>query len=452
MSAYRPMKNCYCHNYIIRLLQLIVEPGKKVLLVNDCSGDFLVAVRPAYGMGLSHSQELVNLTQKKYPQFDFRLLDFGKVRIDDIFDYILVFSPFNSKGDAYSFLKELSKVSDARTRIVVINNSYLWHPLLKLARKAGMVKQSELNHFSSRDIENFLYLADFEVIKEERAILLPISIPVLNFIFNKIIAKLPLVNKLCFLQISIVRKIPKDANANYSVSVISPCKNERDNIADLVKRIPNIGKSTEIIIVDDKSNDGTGDEVKRLIKEFPNKNIKLVLGPGICKAKAVREGFKHAGGDVLMILDGDITVPPEELPYFYEAIASGKGEFINGSRMVYQMEKEAMRPFNIVGNKFFSMVLSYLLGIKIEDTLCGTKVFLKSDYERMIKFFGSWGEDRWGDYDLLFSACKINLKIIDMPVHYVNRVYGETKMNKRIKNGLIMLKMCWATLKKFKYV
>lgn len=446
-------RNKYYYTYIAELLGLIVEPNKKVLLLRSDTGDFLVAVKPCVGVGLDYSQELLNIAKKKYPQFDFIKSDFENITVDEKFDYILIVNLLDDIADVYKHFKELNKVSDGRTRIVIINHNYLWYPLLKLGEKIGLkMKQPDLNWLSPSDIKNFLYLAGFEIVKNERAVLLPKYIPLVSFIFNKVIAALPLINKLCFLQISVARKIPNSENKNYSVSVISPCKNEKGNIEGIIKRVPAMGKFTEIIIVDDKSTDGTGEEVEKFIKEFPEKNIKLFKGPGICKAQAVWEGFKHATGDVLMILDGDLTVIPEELPYFYEAIATCKGEFINGSRMTYQMEKEAMRPFNVVGNKFFSTVFSYLLGGEIRDTLCGTKVFLKSDYERMIKFFGQWGEDRWGDYELLFSACKINLKIVDMPVHYVSRIYGETKMNKRIKNGLIMLRMCWTAFKKFKYV
>jgi hypothetical protein len=162
--------------------------------------------------------------------------------------------------------------------------------------------------------------------------------------------------------------------------------------------------------------------------------------------------FDRAQGDVLMILDADLTVVPEELPYFYEAIATGKGEFINGSRMIYPMHRQAMRLFNILGNKFFSLAFSYILGFAIKDTLCGTKVLLRSDYERIKALRGTWGiNDRWGDYELIFGAVKTHLKVIDLPVHYTERVYGETKMTNRLRNGWIMLRMCWTALLKIKF-
>ena len=209
---------------------------------------------------------------------------------------------------------------------------------------------------------------------------------------------------------------------------------------------------TEIIFCDDRSTDGTAEMVKDMIIKYPDKDIKLYNGPGICKAENVWVGFDNAQGDILMILDADLTVLPEELPYFYEAISKRHGEFINGSRLVYPMHGNAMGFFNVLGNKFFSMFFSYILDVTIKDTLCGTKVLWKRDYERIKKLRGSWGiVDKWGDYELIFGASKTHLKIIDLPVHYYERTYGETKMTNLLKNGWTMLKMSIAALFKIKF-
>ncbi len=239
---------------------------------------------------------------------------------------------------------------------------------------------------------------------------------------------------------------------SYSVSVIVPCKNEKGTIEDAAKRIPEMGKGTEMLFCDDKSIDGTAEEIKRVRKLYPEKNIKLVHGPGICKAKNVWTGFDAASGDILMILDGDLAVPPEDLPTFYRALAEGHGGFINGTRMVYPMEKNAMPLMNVVGNRFFSACVSFILGQRITDTLCGTKAFFRRDWGRVKGLIGSWGaDDRWGDFELLFGAAGLRLKIVEVPVHYVRRVYGKTKMDKRLVNGFIMLKMCAAAVKKLRF-
>jgi glycosyltransferase involved in cell wall biosynthesis len=232
---------------------------------------------------------------------------------------------------------------------------------------------------------------------------------------------------------------------------VVPCRNEVGNVAAAVDRIPELGSHTEIIFCDDKSTDGTADEVRRLQALYPHRDIKLYIGPGISKARNVRTGFDNSRGEILMILDADLTTMPEELSYFYDAIVSGKAEFVNGSRFVFPMEGEAMQPLNVVGNRFFSAVFSFLLGQRITDTLCGTKAFCRLQWPAIRALAGSWGtEDRWGDYDLLFGAAKLHLRVMDLPVHYQERVSGVTKMNKRFRNGLIMARMCWAAFLKFK--
>jgi glycosyltransferase involved in cell wall biosynthesis len=245
-------------------------------------------------------------------------------------------------------------------------------------------------------------------------------------------------------QIVVARPKPEPVNrSRLTVSVIIPCKNEKGNIEDAVKRIPELGHRTELIFCDDMSSDGTADEIRRMQQLYPDRLIRLVKGPGICKSTNVWTGFEAASGEILAILDADLTVMPEELPYFVDAICCGYAEFINGSRLVYPVPKTAMKAANMLGNKFFSLVFSYLLGQRIKDTLCGTKVLWRADWDRIRPMIGTWGTmDRWGDYELLFGAAKLNLRILDQPVHYQERIYGATKMTKVFENGIIMLKMC----------
>lgn len=447
--------NRYYYESISRILRFLVEPEKKVLLLRSDLGDFLAAVRPREGLGIDYCEELAVHAKKRHPRLQFIEGDFENLPVEGVFDYVLSVNLIDDIVDVEKHFLELRKVSDERTRIIIINHNFLWYPLLKIGEKLRLkIKQPMLNWLSLSDISNLLHISGFEIITQRQAILFPKYIPLVSWIMNGFFARLPLINRLCFLQILVAKKIEKPhPESNFSVSVIVPCKNERENIAGAATRIPKMGAGTEIIFIDDKSDDGTGEEIRRWMKEFPDADIKLFLGPGISKSRAVWEGFRHATGDVLMILDADLTVMPEELPYFFSALVAGKGEFINGSRMVYPMEKEAMRPLNVIGNKFFSVIFSYVLGCPIKDTLCGTKVFWRRDYERMQKYFHTWGtEDRWGDYELLFSASRIHLKIIDLPVHYTSRVFGETKMTKRLTNGIIMLKMSIAAFRKLKLI
>jgi glycosyltransferase involved in cell wall biosynthesis len=302
------------------------------------------------------------------------------------------------------------------------------------------------------DYEGLLKLSDFELLRVSRRIIMPFGIPLLSRLLNKFVAWMPGIDRLNLCHFIVARPSAQPRPASdYKVSVIIPCKDEKGNVRSAVERMPELGKETEIIFCDDKSTDGTADEVRLMQAEFPHKNIRLVDGPAISKSRNVWTGFRAATGDILMILDADLTVMPEELSRFVEAIVSGKGEFINGSRMVYPMQGQAMKFANMLGNKGFATLFSYLLGSTVRDTLCGTKVLWRKDWEKISLMIDTWGaEDRWGDYELLFGAAKLNLRIVDLPVHYQERTYGDTKMNRRFKNGLVMLRFCWAAFLKLK--
>ncbi len=223
--------------------------------------------------------------------------------------------------------------------------------------------------------------------------------------------------------------------------MVIPCRNEKGHIEDAIKRLPEFGSVQEIIFVDGHSTDGTQEEIQRVMKTNPQKNIRFMVQDGKGKGDAVRKAFQAAKGDILMILDADLTVPPEDLPKFYRALVDGKGDFINGCRLIYPMEGHAMQSLNVLGNKFFASTFSWLLGQRIKDTLCGTKVLFKHDYERIVdgrSYFGNF--DPFGDFDLIFGASKINLKIVELPIKYRGRSYGETNIS-RFRHGWLLLKM-----------
>jgi glycosyltransferase involved in cell wall biosynthesis len=226
-----------------------------------------------------------------------------------------------------------------------------------------------------------------------------------------------------------------------TVSIIVPARNEAGNIEEIFRRVPDLGVETELVFVEGHSRDGTFEAIEAAMAAHPERPCQLLRQTGEGKGNAVREGFARARGDVLMILDADLTVPPEDLPRFYAALVSGKGEFINGVRLVYPMEAEAMRFLNLLGNKFFSWAFSFLLGQPVKDTLCGTKVLWRSCYEAIAAnraYFGDF--DPFGDFDLLFGAAKLNQKIVDLPIRYRERRYGATNI-RRWKHGLLLLRM-----------
>jgi hypothetical protein len=437
--------NKYFYGRLQRLLQFIVEPRKRVLELRCETGDALASTKPGYGVGVEISDAMVACAQAEHPGLHFVKSDPEALNLGESFDYIL----FDHIFDTVDILRAFERVRahcTQETRLVIINYNHFWQPVLEVATKLKLRSRFvDPNWVSEDDIRGFLRLAGFRLVRKHRLFLFPKYVPLLSSFINDFVARLPGIRRLCLMQVMVARPIvpPRDAS-EVSVSVIVPCRNEAGNIQHAVERIPSMGSHTEILFCDDKSTDDTADEVRRMQRTYPEKDIRLIEGPGICKAENVWTGFRAARGDVLMILDADLTVMPEELPFFFQAIVEGHGGFINGSRLVYPMQELAMKFANILGNKFFSQVFSFLLDQRIKDTLCGTKALWRKDWLRLEPYLGSWGiKDLWGDYELLFGSSKLHLDIVEVPVHYQERIHGVTKMTKVFSNGWRMLRICW---------
>jgi hypothetical protein len=445
-------RNAYYYKLLMRVLRHVVEPGKRLLNLRCQTGFFLDGLSASYGIGVDISTEMINVARRAHPRFTYFEALPEEFSTSEKFDYVLLCDV----GEIVDIQKTLLQVHSAcnrHTRVLIYNYNHLWEPLVKLAERLGLkVPQPEQNWLSEQDLISFLSLTGFEWLKTYRIALFPKYVPLFSEFANRVLAKLPAISRLCMVQILVARPIPVPVDpSTLTISVVVPCKNEKGNIEDAVKRIPDLGHRTELIFCDDKSTDGTADEIRRMQRLYPQRLIRLLSGPGVCKSKNVWTGFNAATGDILLILDADLTVMPEELPYFIRAITRGGAEFVNGSRLVYPVPRAAMKTANMIGNRLFSVAFSYLLGQRIKDTLCGTKVLWRTDWERIRPMIGGWGTiDRWGDYELLFAAGKLNLRVVDQPVHYQERIYGATKMTKVFHNGLIMLKMCFYGLLKLK--
>lgn len=358
-------------------------------------------------------------------------------------------SLLNTIGEFIDIQKELSKrrlhASD-KSKLLIVYFNHLWEPILKLASALGWRrKDAEQNWLDDTDLINLCNLSGWELISKGKRLLFPIYIPLLSDFINKWIATLPIVNNLCLTTWVVVR--PKQNRIReYSVSIVVPARNEEGNIKKIVTSISKFGKSQELIFVEGGSSDHTWSEIKK----YTSKTVRAFKQRGRGKGDAVRLGFSRARGDVLMILDADLTVAASELPKFYRVLAEGLGEFANGCRLVYPMEKQAMRLLNKVGNKIFGWLFTYILGQRFKDTLCGTKALFRSDYQKISKnrkFFGNF--DPFGDFDLIFGAVKNNLKVIEVPIRYRERTYGSTNIS-RFKHGWLLLKMTWFAYHKFK--
>ena len=450
-------KNRYYYEQINQLARFVVPPGSRVLELGCGTGNLLHAVRPAYGAGVDISGRMIDIARKKYPRYLFIHSSIEKLELDEEFEYIIISDTLNTVYDVQAALNKIRDLTSPRTRVLITTFNYLWHPVIKLATAISQrMPQPVPSWLSQFDIENLCELADLETVSAGNRILLPKKVLFMSDCVNRYIAQLPLVNRICLVHYRVVKKrsvTPEETARNrFSCSVVIPARNEKGNIENVLKRLPRLGKSTEVIFVEGHSEDGTWEEINRVAEDYRGKwEIQFMKQDGEGKGDAVRKGFSAARGDILIILDADLSVSPEDLSKFYVAIATGKGEFLNGSRLVYPLEKEAMNFLNIIGNKVFSILFTYLLGRKLKDTLCGTKVLFREDYEKITRnraYFGDF--DPFGDYDLIFGAVKQNLKIVEIPVRYKSRTYGTTNI-RRFNDGWLLFKMCLFAARKIKF-
>jgi hypothetical protein len=413
-------KNRYYYAYLNNLIDFFIPKGKKVLRIEVGDSSFW------------KSENTIE---------------------PDTYDYVVAMDVLGYINSAQEFMERINQIIKDDGRIIITQYNALWEPILRLASRFGLRMPSvEQNWLSLNDLKNLSYLAGFEVIKSGTKMLMPKYIPLLSVFMNKIVANIFPFSRLGIFHYFIARKQMQPL-INPSLSIIVPARNESGTIEKIVKELPLLGSSTEIIFIEGNSTDNTFDEIVRITKKYKDKRIiKYAKQEGKGKGDAVRKGFEMASGDILAIYDADMTVPADEIEKFYKAIVENRAEFVNGSRLVYPLEKDSMRLLNYFANKFFGFAFSAILGQQIKDTLCGTKVLWKKDYEDIKKnrsFFGDF--DPFGDFDLLFGAAKLNRKIVDLPIHYKERIYGTTNIN-RWKHGWLLLKMTIFAARKMKFI
>ena len=448
-------RNAYFYEDDRRYMRFLVPEGARVLELGCGIGDLLAALKPSVGVGVDFSPAMLEQARSRHPHLQFVLGDIEDPSVIrgliGPFDYIVVSDAIGALDDCEATLASLQPLCHRETRLIVSYYSHLWEPILTFGSWIGMrMPQVEQNFLPPVDIQNLLALADFEVVKREWRQLLPRRLLGLGPIINRYFGSLPLLRSLCLRHYLVARSVAKSVPAAVSATIVVPCRNERGNIEAVVSRIPRFCKHQEVIFVEGHSKDGTLEEIQRVIATYRDRDIKLLVQDRVGKADAVFKGFAHARGDVLMILDADLTMPPEQLPKFWKALTSGKGEFIYGSRLVYPMEKDAMRFLNLIANRLFSILFTWLLNQRFTDTLCGTKILMRKDYERIRHNHGYFGDfDPFGDFELIFGASKLGLKVVEVPVRYANRTYGETQIS-RFQHGLLLIRMVAFAYRKLK--
>ena len=444
----------YYHRWLSRTYRFIIPKGSRVLELGCGSGGLLASLEPGYGMGIDFSASAIKNARKNYPQFIFKEGDIEDFDLNiGKFDFVILSDLINDLYDIQTLLLNIQKCCHNNTLIIINFYSQLWRWPLAVAQKFNLANRLLLqNWFTVADLENLFVLTEYEKLKDWSELIVPISLPGSN-ILNRYLPKIAPFRWFDMTNFVIAKTTLKKKIQNPTCSVIIAARNEEGHIEELIDRLPTegMGNDLEIIFVEGNSTDETFSSIEKAIKNCPEKNLSLLKQSGKGKGDAVRKGFSVATGDILMILDADMTVYPEDLPRFYQAITSGKGEFINGVRLVYPMEDKSMRFFNLVGNKFFAFAFSWILGQPIRDTLCGTKVLWRKDYERIVanrNYFGDF--DPFGDFDLIFGAAKLNLKILEVPIRYGARSYGETNIS-RWRHGWLLLRMVFFASRRIKF-
>jgi SAM-dependent methyltransferase len=430
-------RNRFYHEQVTELVAGAVVPDRRVLDIGSGTGDVLATIQPSTGLGLNVVDRLTELAREKYPHLRFETFDADAVVLPDDFrpDYVVSVNLLDHTYDVFELLASVRECVTESTLIMITTSNPLWAPLLRLASRLGRRSpESPRNFITNRDIGSILNVLGFDVVEAGLTLPVPERVPVVGSVLNGAVPDLPVLRYASSTQYLAAR--PRIARDGLSVSVVVPCHNEEGNVASCHRRIPDMGVATEIIFVDDGSTDGTRAAVLAAMQK--DLRVRLVAyDTNHGKANAVRAGFDAARNDVLMILDADMTVAPEDLPKFLAPLQAGTAEFVNGTRLVYPMEGEAMPVANFVGNKAFCLLVSWVLRQRVSDTLCGTKALLRRDYESMPVS----GRDRWGDFDLLFGAARERLRILEIPIHYRERVAGESKMNVR-RDGPMFLRTC----------
>lgn len=444
----------YLRRDIADALTRLIPKDANVLEVGSATGETLAALPNQVRRGIDYNATALARAKQLHPELDLEFGDALRFQSSERYDAIVADRLVHSVPDIQLLLENLAHHLSHNGRIFLTCFNYLWESILRVGERAGFKEPApQGNWLSESDLANLFTIAGLEVVKFEDRLLLPAGVPVVAGVLNRYCAKLPIVSRCTLYRLYVLRKRGEAVSHPPKVTVVVPARNEEGNVPNIIARTPVMGAGTELIFVEGGSTDNTRGAIERAIADYRGP-LQLGLYPQLGKGKgdAVRVGFSKATGDLLMILDADLTVPPEDLPKFYDVMVRGLSDYVHGTRLVYPMESEAMRFLNKLGNIGFSMLFSYLLNQPIKDTLCGTKVLWAEDYARLAanrSYFGDF--DPFGDYDLIFGVSKLNLKLLEIPIRYRDRTYGSTNIS-RFRHGWMLLKMSAVAARKLKFV
>ena len=454
---YRRLNKTYYQD-LERIHNLLIPKDQRVLEIGCGTGDLLASLKPSYGAGIELDSTISQIASERHNHLHIFNLNAEEMLPENIgnpepFDIIVINNTLNTIKDVHELLKKLTVYSHNRTRLVISFHNWLWQPLLKIAERFGQREpQPPESWLTPGDVRNLLDISGWEVLKEGNRCIIPRNLPLITSFANRWLSQLPIIENFGLTHWTVAR-LNYQQEQKSKISIVIPARNESGNIAAAIERMPNFQTNTEIIFVEGNSSDDTWKQIQKVCDEYQGPlSLKKYKQKGKGKADAVWLAFEKAEGEILIILDADLTVRPEDLPTFVSTLSRGNGEFINGCRLVYPRSASAMPMLNTLANRFFAGVFSWLLRQRLKDTLCGTKVLWKKDYLQIMegrKYFGDF--DPFGDFDLLFGASKLNLKIVEVPVRYQQRTYGSSNIS-HVKEGFVLLRMCLVAAKKLRFI
>lgn len=445
-------RNAFYHRRKLEHLRFLIPAGASVLAIGSEDGEWLAGLRPSRGVGVALDEPTKLLAESRHPEFEHLSVVDGVRRLRGPFDFVVINDVAGELDDLYVTLRDVAPLCDAATRVVVVQHNYLWRPILRWAQLLGLKKpERRQNWLSVGDLRTFLHAAGFEAVDVRAKLFCPARLLGLGNVVNFLCGVAPFLDKLASTQIVVARRASESAAPKTkTASIVLTVRDERDNIEPMLRAIPDLGSSTEILFVEGHSNDGTREEIERVIAAHPERRVRLVVQDGVGQGDAIRKGFGEATGDVIILLEADQTTPAEDVRKVFDVLASGRAEFVNGSRFVYPRDPGSMPAVNVAGNWMFAAWFTWFLRQRTSDVLCGLKGVERRLCRRVLNHWGFLGLfDPFGDFELAFGAARFGLKICEVPTRYGCRRYGRPK-TRAFRHGWMLLRMALRATRVFK--
>lgn len=405
----------------------------KNLIISDKNSNFFIEK--------SHNLDFLNVDTNE---------DLNKILINNTkYDCIVLSDMFEVNDDILGLLKLLKKNLNNDGTILLTSITPIWDGVLSILEMLNLKNKSKKrSYIHLNKLSAVLDTINFQITGKRTRQYFPFKLFYFGNIINNFLEIILYFFNFGIRSYFTIKEIEDTAEKDVlSKTIIVPAKNEEGNLNELINRIPYLGNNVEVIISCGISNDNTLGMAKSLKSD--NFIIKVIEQTSKGKANAVWEACEQSSNDLIAILDADLSVDPEELSSFFELIETKKCDFVNGTRLIYSMEKGSMRFINNFGNRLFQYVVSKIIRLPLTDSLCGTKVFKKNLYEKIKKWQSVVKiKDPFGDFDLLFAAAYSSQKIVEYPIHYRARKYGTTQI-RRFKDGFKLIKYLSVSFYKF---